>query len=224
MRPPSLLGLWAALAGALLGAPSLAVATDGAQPRPADFFTGDAERMDELPPPQSLSTDTCHPKCIWRCHNQTCDTSCRPQCQAPKCVTSCKKIRVSTCREVCGKPRCAAVCPPSCEKHTCPECEMVCNEPECRLDCGQANNCESTCEDPLCSFDCRPEECPEPKCVLTCEKPKMCTFRKWKRALRPDIYHGQGAGRYGPAPYHGDKFLAWSGFGEVAAGAATADR
>merc|ERR1719413_11269 len=132
--------------------------------------------MDELPPPPSLSTDSCHPKCVWRCHNQTCDTSCRPQCQAPKCVTSCKKIRVSTCREVCGKPRCAAVCPPSCEKHTCPECEMVCNEPECRLDCGLANNCESTCE-----------------------KPKMCTFRKWKRALRPDIYHGQGAGRYGPA-------------------------
>ncbi|CAK0896576.1 unnamed protein product, partial [Prorocentrum cordatum] len=215
MKPP-LLGAWArVLAGALLAAAPGAAATDGAQPRPADFFTDDAERMDELPAPQSTSTDACHPKCVWRCHNETCDTSCRPQCQAPKCVTSCKKIRMSTCREVCGRPRCAAVCPPSCEKHTCPECQMVCSEPECKLDCGQANNCESKCEDPLCSFECRPEECPEPKCVLTCEKPRMCTFRKWKRTLRPDVYHGQGAGGDGPAPFLGDKFLAWSGFGEV---------
>ncbi|CAK0896575.1 unnamed protein product [Prorocentrum cordatum] len=162
MKPP-LLGAWArVLAGALLAAAPGAAATDGAQPRPADFFTDDAERMDELPAPQSTSTDACHPKCVWRCHNETCDTSCRPQCQAPKCVTSCKKIRRGV-RPAALRGRVPALLR---EAHMPRVPDGLQRAGECKLDCGQANNCESKCEDPLCSFECRPEECPEPKCVL----------------------------------------------------------
>lgn len=217
--------LLAGVLAALAAAPSRAALHAGRLPKPANFFSGDAERMDELPEAQSLSDDECHPKCLWRCHNQTCDTSCRPLCQAPKCVTTCPKLKVSACRQVCDPARCAAVCPPSCEKQRCPECEMVCGEPECRLDCGQAHNCDSKCEDPLCSFECQPESCPEPKCFLTCEKPTKCSLRRWKHKLRSHIYHAKGFGRFDePAPFYGDKYLAWSGFGEVTSGGVTADK
>mmetsp|Transcript_123088 Transcript_123088/g.342826 ORF Transcript_123088/g.342826 Transcript_123088/m.342826 type:complete len:345 (+) Transcript_123088:97-1131(+) len=194
-RPPrrSLLGVRTDLHHAASGALRL--------PRPADFFTEDAEGMDELPNspplPRPNASRQCHPKCVWDCGFPSCNTNCRPMCQPPKCVTKCRKLLSSQCRNTCQEPQCAVVCPPNSsqpcsEGGNCPECSTVCGKPHCSLDCGR-QACESSCQDPICTWSCALLPCPKPECKLHCETPE-CSH-SWIRTLRVtlhDVYAGRG--------------------------------
>lgn len=139
----------------------------------SDFFTHDAEKMDELP--QYSGTKSCHPKCTWQCGGG-CDQVCTPVCAPPKCETSCGALQVSMCQQRCDPPKCAVVCPTQqCEHDDCPKCKTVCGPPNCHTNC--ANNCESRCADPQCSWNCKPSaQCAQPHCTLNCNNPKVCNM------------------------------------------------
>lgn len=176
------------------------------QPMDADFFTADAEKMDEIPDilPQNKK---CHGKCTWNCETPTCNTACEPVCQPPKCVTACQKPVMSKCRQVCQEPTCAVVCPEKeCQASNCPKCRTVCNKPQCVLDCGQGRMCESSCQDPVCQWHCKPKnDCVKPVCKMQCETPKICPYGETKKLPDP-----QSAYYYG-------KEVVWQGLGRVPA-------
>jgi len=166
------------------------------------WFTRDAERMDELPNYSNQKKQQCHPKCTWTCGSQRCDTHCTPICKAPKCRTTCKKTLMSSCKRVCRDPQCAVVCPPQCEHGTCPQCKTVCSKPICLLNCGP--RCESHCDDPDCVWDCKPDPgCAKPQCKLTCDAPPVCKFGKLQEL--PNEHE---------APYLGQE-VAWKGLGKI---------
>lgn len=149
----------------------------------SDFFTHDAEKMDELP--QYSGTKSCHPKCTWQCGGG-CDQVCTPVCAPPKCETSCGALQVSMCQQRCDPPKCAVVCPTQqCEHDDCPKCKTVCGPPNCHTNC--ANNCESRCADPQCSWNCKPSpDCAQPQCKLSCNGPKVCNMNADTNA-RPNV-------------------------------------
>mmetsp|Transcript_119958 Transcript_119958/g.208335 ORF Transcript_119958/g.208335 Transcript_119958/m.208335 type:complete len:303 (-) Transcript_119958:82-990(-) len=180
-------------------------AANAARQQPADWFSRDMEKMDELPN-YNITKGKCHPTCKWTCGQSRCNTACKPLCEPPKCSTSCKKPIMSKCRRVCKEPQCAVVCPPGqCEHNECPGCQTVCNKPTCLLDCGQGR-CESNCAEPVCTWDCSPDaDCPKPECKLTCDAPKVCEFGNLEK--RPE---------QGLAPYLGQDIVA-RGLGKVPA-------
>jgi len=115
----------------------------------------------------------CHPKCWWSCGNADCDEVCDPVCAPPQCETACAPIALSTCRQVCDKPKCAIVCPSShCEHGGCPGCKTVCAPPTCHTEC--AEQCESKCSEPQCTWKCNPGQCEKPRCSLQCGGAKVC--------------------------------------------------
>jgi hypothetical protein len=149
---------------------------------PSDFFTHDAEKMDELP--DYGKPKGCHPKCTWNCGGG-CDQVCNPVCAPPKCETSCGALSLSMCHQRCGPPRCAVVCPPQCEHDECPKCKTICGPPDCQTICNP--NCESRCADPQCSWNCKPsDQCAAPQCKLDCTGPKVCNMNADTNA-RPNV-------------------------------------
>jgi len=159
----------------------------------SDFFTMDAEAMDEVPNVEDAPVDahTCHPKCWWECGLPSCNTACKPTCKAPQCVTTCDKMSMVGCQRTCTQPQCAVVCPGvECKKGNCPECKTVCNKPKCSLACGRT--CHSKCADPVCSWHCEVGPvCPKPACKMKCEQPS-CTSFKGKDHTLHDVYQGFG--------------------------------
>lgn len=155
---------------------SAAAARRGAWPKPAEFFTEDAEWLNGMPDVHNVSGSSCHPKCVWDCGQRACNSNCKPACQAPKCVTTCRKPKLSQCRRKCQDPHCAVVCPnATCAHGACPGCTTVCGEAKCTLDCGQGQLCTSRCADPVCAWQCQPDpECVAPQCSLRCDGPKVC--------------------------------------------------
>jgi len=153
---------------------------------PSDFFTHDAEKMDELPQYNSNAPKGCHPKCNWNCGGESCDQVCSPVCAPPKCETSCGTLELSMCQQRCGPPKCAVVCPTNqCEHGDCPKCKTICGPPDCHTMC--ANNCESRCADPQCSWNCKPSaECAKPQCKLDCSGPQVCNMNSDTNA-RPNV-------------------------------------
>lgn len=152
---------------------------------PSDFFTHDAEKMDELPQSNDIKPKGCHPKCTWSCGGG-CDQVCNPVCAPPKCETSCGALELSMCHQRCGPPKCAVVCPTkTCEHDECPKCKTICGPPDCQTIC--SNNCESRCADPQCSWNCQPtQDCAQPQCKLDCNGPKVCNMNSETNA-RPNV-------------------------------------
>lgn len=159
-------------------------------PFPIDFFSGDADKMAEMPPydhvkvttvdkgaPQKWEPDAaCAPVCNWRCGPKAeCNQAevCEPQCMPPQCKTICKKS-VGLCETRCSKPQCAIVCPEEgCPSHNCPRCGTVCSQPNCTTICG--DDCHSVCEKPQCAWKCHQVACsPKPTCVLKCDGMTKC--------------------------------------------------
>jgi len=143
---------------------------------PSDFFTHDAEKMDELNPFPNTLPKGCHPKCMWSCGKTECDQVCTPVCAPPKCVTKCGALDIGSCNQMCDPPKCVVVCPTvQCEHAECPKCKTVCAPPVCHTDC--AENCDSQCADPTCSWTCKPSaECVKPQCALDCTNEKVCNL------------------------------------------------
>lgn len=161
-----------------------------------DFFSEDAQKMQEMPPymvesnrPQMAKRagHQCAPQCSWQCPpSQECDQSCEAQCAPAHCKTFCERDDANSCETRCGKPQCSVICPPGLmeqgfgEAHLPkgPMCTTVCVPPICRTECGVSNGrgkCHSECDDPLCIWKCKPPtQCPKPKCTLQCTGIKEC--------------------------------------------------
>jgi len=168
------------------------VGAGSATPFPSEFFTGDADKMAEMPPydnvnvkvasedkgaPQKWEPDAaCAPVCNWRCGPKpACNQNevCTPQCLPPMCKTICKKS-AGLCQTRCNKPQCAVVCPEEgCPSSRCPRCGTVCSQPKCTTVCG--DDCQSVCEKPRCSWNCHAVACSsKPTCVLKCDGLTRC--------------------------------------------------
>lgn len=176
------------------------------QQQPDGFFTGDFEKMDELPnyDQKQGKKGQCHPKCRWDCGTSDCNTKCQPRCKAPKCVTACKKPALAKCKHVCKDPVCAVVCPPQCEHGACPKCKTVCGASICSMECGQGR-CESQCADPDCTWDCKADAaCAKPTCKMSCDT-KVCSFGEDQKL--PSEHE---------VPYAGQE-IAWKGLGKIPA-------
>jgi len=155
-----------------------------ATPFTPDFFSGDADKMAEMPPydnetvalgdknaVQKWDPDpACKSVCNWHCGpKMECNQAevCKPQCLPPSCKTICKKS-AGLCQTRCNKPHCAVVCPgEGCPSSRCPRCGTVCTEPNCTTVCG--DDCHSICEKPMCTWNCHPVACPKPTCFLKCD-------------------------------------------------------
>jgi len=162
-----------------------------AEPFPPDFFSGDAQKMAEMPPydgaqlareedkkaPLKWDPDPpCAPVCNWRCGPKAeCNQAevCKPQCLPPSCKTICTKS-AGLCQTRCSKPQCAVVCPEQgCPSNRCPKCSTVCSQPNCTTVCG--DDCRSVCEKPECAWNCHAVACsPKPTCVLKCDGLTKC--------------------------------------------------
>lgn len=160
-----------------------------ATPFPPDFFSGDADKMAEMPPydkvqvasgdkgaPKWEPDAACAPVCNWRCGPKAeCNQAevCEPQCLPPSCKTICKKS-AGLCQTRCSKPQCAVVCPEQgCPSSNCPRCGTVCSQPNCTTMCG--DDCHSVCEKPQCTWKCHAVACGvKPTCHLKCDGLTKC--------------------------------------------------
>lgn len=164
-----------------------ASAHDGreALPHGSDFFSEDSRRIAELPgydpaaykrpdkPPFNADA-ICMPHCRWKCGpSPKCNSVCKPVCAPPKCQTLCER-REESCETRCGPPQCAVVCPHNdCRKPPCAKCMTVCSPPLCTTECGET--CTNVCAKPLCTWACHQDDCPRPKCEMSCEDSKPCS-------------------------------------------------
>jgi len=171
-----------------------------ALPKNFDFFTQDADEMEELseyndPKPRKfgqtwrrsgpLGKERCAPRCNWKCEKKECSQSCEPQCAPPECRTICER-RAESCETRCGPPQCAVVCPQQeCPNAgaSCGKCRTVCTPPVCTDQCGL--NCQNVCEKPKCAWNCTLGSCPEPACNLTCAGFSRCS--ETMRPINPTI-------------------------------------